>query len=370
MKRITTLVLLAGFAGGCATTDANKTVSGGKPFNTASKGKEVPGLVGPTGEPVVSAAAPGPKKAMPNGKTEGGVMQASATTGMIDPNVSQTAGFTRIIGGGMSGGCNTGNCGDTGAHTPGVFNHQHGGHGGYANSGGHGIIPAPPMGPAGAVAAIGAIGPGFGMPVASNMRTSIKFLAPQGARVTWLAQGSYAEPGLVAPAEYNFHQGNIYRLKVSGIANRPGKTYYPTLEVAAATLKTLTFLDHGTVPVSFSDEDLQRVDSGNLVIKVIYLPDSLYQDVTAAGAAEEIISTQLEPGTDPVVEANRRGTILAIIRIGNINLENPASPAKDAPPSNMGMPAGPQMMPAAPPQAMPIGKVTTPSGIVPVSMMK
>lgn len=345
MKRITTLLLLAGLGTGCATTE--RATSDAKPFNTASRGKEVPGVVGPTGVPMMKSAS--------------GVVPASASsTTMQDSGVQQAVGFSRVIGGGCNTGCNTG----CNVHTPGLFNRWHnsgcnscgdvpGMSGGY----GRGIIPAPVMGPPGAVAAIGAIGPGMGMMQYSNMRTAVKFLGT--GKVTWYAHGSYVEPGLSLPAEYNFAQAAIYRLRVSGIPNRPGKVYYPTLEVMAATPKSITFLDHGTVPVSFTDEDLARVDAGNLVVKVIYLPDALYQDVTALGGAEEIISTQLEPGADPIVEANRRGTILAIIRLGNINLENPNSPAKDAPPATMA--------PSAPPVGVPTttGPATMMPGALP-----
>ncbi len=337
MKRIAAILLVAGLGTGCATTGTTKSDT--KPFNSVSQGKVIPGVVGPTGEPVMVAA-----------KKSSGVMQASATS-IADGSVQQASGFSRVIGAGHKSDCDS--CGG-GVHTPGLFagrgNCASGNCGdmgpGFNGGYGRGIIPAPPMGPPGAVAAIGAIGPGMGMQQYSNMRTAIRFLG--NGRITWYANGTYAEPGLSLPAEYNFSQANIYRLRLSSIANRPGKTYYPTLEVFAATPKSLTYLDHGTVPVSFTDEDLTRVDSGNLVIKVIYLPDSLYQDVTAIGGAEEIVSTQLEPGTDPIVEANRRGTILAVIRLGNINLENPNSPAKDAPPVG-----GPMMMPSAPPQMMP-----------------
>ena len=353
MKRIAAILLLAGLGTGCATTDSGK--AGVKTFNASSTGQTVPGVVGPTGEPVLAAR-----------NANNSVVQASGT---MDPNVQQTAGFARVTG----AGCSTCDA-NTGVHMPGVFNSSTcsncapagaGGHGaaymgpGFNGGTGHGVIPAPQMGPPGAVPAFGAIGPGMGIPMASNMRTAIRFVSPTNAKVTWFSNGSYAEPGLAMPAEYNFAQASIYRLKISGIPSKPGKVYYPTIDVAPATPKTITYLDHGTVPVSFTDEDLQRVDGGNLVIKVIYLPDSLYQDVTALGNAEELVSTQLEPGTDPVVEANRRGTVLAIIRLGNINLENPNSPAKDAPPPSMVPPAGPNMTPGAMQGAMSPSMVPT-----------
>ena len=64
------------------------------------------------------------------------------------------------------------------------------------------------------------------------------------------------------------------------------------------------------------DEDLDQVTTGNFVTKVVYLPDAEYQELAVAGV-ETLVSTRLDPGVDPVVEADRRGSILAIIRIGN-----------------------------------------------------
>ena len=54
--------------------------------------------------------------------------------------------------------------------------------------------------------------------------------------------------------------------------------------------------------------------------KVVYLPDPDYQELAVAGV-ETLVSTRLDPGVDPVCEADRRGSILAIIRIGNKDLE-------------------------------------------------
>ncbi len=36
------------------------------------------------------------------------------------------------------------------------------------------------------------------------------------------------------------------------------------------------------------------------------------------------MSTRLDPGVDPIAEADRRGSILAILRIGNLDLQLPA----------------------------------------------
>ncbi len=342
MKRTTATVLLLAGLGGCMTTDAHK-----KSTSTTVAQK--------SGAPTAKMTAFVQKKGT---KAEAPVQQASATT-VEDPAVQMSSGFSRIVGG-ASGGCDTCDAGvapqwsSQGGHF-----HQGGGvdplaygpmgHGIGTLHGSNGIMPVPAMGPPGAVAAIGAIGPGspYG-PTITNQRTAIKFVSPDKAKIGWLVNGNYTDTGLVAPASYNFMQGNIYRLKVSGIVTQPGKTYYPTLEVAPATLKTITYLSHNSVPVSFTNDDFERVNAGNLVVKVIYLPDPAFQDAAALGGAEEVVSTQLEPGADPVLEATRRGTILAVIRIGNINLENPNSPAMDASGAGSGAPA---TMPAATPPA-------------------
>jgi hypothetical protein len=366
-------MLLAG-VGGCVSPDGQgKTAAKAKPFGAVSKGMAVPGVVTPDGAPVMATAAAKPAAGKATAKKTGDVVQASATAD--DPGVQQAAGFSRIRG----SECADGSCG---AHTPGLMSrigHHDGighGHGGgydpYAMGpmgsglgtalGLNGIMPVPQMGPPGAVAAVGAIGPGGALgPVATGMRTSVRFVSPQGMKVTWLGPNGYIEPGLVAPAPYNFAQGNAYRLKVSGVPRQPGRVYYPTLEVYPATLKTLTFLSHNTVPLAVTDEDFERVNAGSMVVKVIYLPDPAFQDAAAIAGAEELVSTNLAPGVDPIVEATSRGTILAVLRMGNIDLENPFSPAMDAPgaggpPPGMaapGMMGAPGMLPPGAPGMMP-----------------
>ena len=91
---------------------------------------------------------------------------------------------------------------------------------------------------------------------------------------------------------------------------------FPTLEVAPVTPRTDAFLAHAPIPVQFTTEDFDQVTSGNFVTKVIYLPDPEFQELTLAGV-ETLVSTRLDPGVDPIAEADRRGSILAILRMGN-----------------------------------------------------
>jgi hypothetical protein len=195
----------------------------------------------------------------------------------------------------------------------------------------------------------------------------VRFTGPEGLRVAWFAPTADGRAGfgpqfLEAPGRYNFLQGGVYRLKLSNIPHRPGVDLYPTLEVVPTNAKTAAFLAHSSVPVTFTEDDFQQVADGNFLVKVIYLPDPQFQDLAATGV-DEVISSRLEPGVDPIAEAHRRGSILLVVRMGNIDLELPNSPAMDAPgpygagaggmacppgmPGGRPLPAGPGVSPPA-----------------------
>jgi hypothetical protein len=131
----------------------------------------------------------------------------------------------------------------------------------------------------------------------------------------------------VAPGRYNFPQAAIYRLKLSNITGRPGIELYPTIEVAPTLPRSAAFLAHNAIPVQFTEEDFDQVLSGNFVTKVVYLPDPEFQELALAGV-ETLVSTRLDPGVDPIVEADRRGAIMAVVRLGNKDLEAPGADAQ------------------------------------------
>jgi hypothetical protein len=238
--------------------------------------------------------------------------------------------------------------------------------GGMMPPGGGMVPPGPGMGPPGfppgAVAAVGALhgpdGPRF--PV---QRTQVRFLQPSGMKVSWYTVSADGKPGysenaVLVPGRYNFLQAAIYRLKLSAIPGQPGVELYPTLEVVPANPRTEEFLAHSPVPLVFTAEDFRQVASGNYLVKVIYLPRREFQD-QAVVAPGEIVSTQLEPGADPITEALRRGDILAVLRLGGIDQEAPNTPALGAPGP---APACPPAMPVPPPmQSFGMGPGTPPA---------
>jgi hypothetical protein len=224
--------------------------------------------------------------------------------------------------------------------------------------------------PSGAVAmAGGGMGGGMGCPPSGypSRRTQVRFAAPTGMKVSWFAgapSGAALAPTHIdVPGRYNFLQAAVYRLKLSDLPGRPGVELYPTLEVVPSNARTDAFLAHSSVPVVFTEEDLEQVAAGHFLVKVIYLPDPQYQDLATTGP-DEVVSTRLDPGVNPIEEAHRRGNILVIIRLGNTDLELANTPAMDAPMQRPGM------MPTRPMMGAPGGSmVPPPNGMAPVSRL-
>lgn len=176
----------------------------------------------------------------------------------------------------------------------------------------------------------GVDGPGPGVMMYQPMiptppqTSQLAFVGPDGMVVNWDVgmPGAFDSEPLVCPGRYNFPQGAIYRMKLTNIPGRPGVELYPTLEIGPTMPRTQAFLAHNAIPVQFTEEDFDQVLSGNFVTKVIYLPDAEFQELALAGV-ETLVSTRLDPGMDPIVEADRRGAILGIVRLGNKDLEMP-----------------------------------------------
>ncbi|MEM9827875.1 MAG: hypothetical protein AAF958_14895 [Planctomycetota bacterium] len=157
---------------------------------------------------------------------------------------------------------------------------------------------------------------------AAPATAQVTFGNPDGMQVKYDATGSgtFDSEPLVVPARQNFPQGGLYRVKITNIPTRPGVELYPTIELAYANPRTGAYLAHNSVPIQFTDEDFDQVLTGNFVTKVIYLPDPDFQGPALAGI-DTLVSTRLDPSIDPIVEADRRGSILAIIRLGDKDVE-------------------------------------------------
>jgi len=182
---------------------------------------------------------------------------------------------------------------------------------------GPGVLAPPPVQPVG----------GVGVAMQPAQGTSIQLMFSdanqmEGMQIRWdvASVGTFDSEPLVVPGRQNFGENGLYQLKLTNIPGRVGLELYPTIELGAITPRTNAYLAHNAVPIQFTNEDFDQVESANYVTKVVYLPDPEFQQLAQAGLGT-LVSTRLDPGIDPIVEADRRGSILAVVRIGNKDVE-------------------------------------------------
>ena len=304
MKRfVTHLSLLAAgamVATGCVPTRHNLPPAQHLMEPGPGVGGPGPGVLGPAAYNGAAAGAPGAAMAnLASAETPSAMLPGEVPSDVPAEIASQGSeiqqvGFFQNMGGGAACGCG-GGCGDGSCTTGGI--------------------------PAGG----GVIGGGMMMaPV--QQAVQVTFGRPEGMQVRYDQSGSgvFDSEPLIVPARQNFPQGGLFRIKLTNIPGREGVELYPTVELANANPRTGAYLAHNSIPIQFDAEDFDQVTTGNFVTKVLYLPDPDFQGPALAGI-DTLVSTRLDPGVDPIVEADRRGSILAIIRLGDKDIEMPGS---------------------------------------------
>ncbi len=93
---------------------------------------------------------------------------------------------------------------------------------------------------------------------------------------------------------------------------------HPSLEIRHRSFPDAKELREHVVSVQFTEEDYERVFAGGGVTNVVYLADPDFRKPAIERVARivTIASTALAAGIDPILEADRNVTILAIIRMG------------------------------------------------------
>ena len=205
-------------------------------------------------------------------------------------------------------------------------------------------------------------GPGVQSPAAPIMPTAMAVRQPtvqlyfsaangmEDMEVQWDVSriGGFDSVAFVVPGPTNFPANGLYRLKLTKVPDRVGLELYPTIEIAPINARTAAFLTHNAISIQFTNEDFDQVQSHNYVTKVIYLPDPEFQELAQAGV-ETLVSTRLDPGVDPIVEADRRGSVMAVIRMGDKQLEGIPGSATDnaGTMANQAAPSGPMAIGSA-----------------------
>lgn len=161
----------------------------------------------------------------------------------------------------------------------------------------------------------------------------IHFVGPTGLHINWSTNGAgtYDSPTLVVPAAYDFSDGK-HEFRLGSLPGRANFFLYPSITISSTDAKVRDFVSESRVTIQLTEEDFDQALAGNVVTKVVFLPDPDFEDFAIAGVTE-LISKRVDPGVDPIEEADRRGTIIAVVRIGNRNKEKPQADSPKAQPT-------------------------------------
>jgi RNA polymerase sigma factor (sigma-70 family) len=149
----------------------------------------------------------------------------------------------------------------------------------------------------------------------------LRIAGPAGMKVHLVSPTDQGGKSTVidVPGRLDLRPGKRYRLKLTDIPNRPGVRRFPTVEIPKLDGAAETFASVSAIPIPFTDRDFKRVDEGQAITKVVYLAKRKEKE----NEAEEPITIASYDYTGPglIEEAKRRGTVLVVVRMGNIDLK-------------------------------------------------
>ncbi len=170
------------------------------------------------------------------------------------------------------------------------------------------------------------------IPQTTPVATTVHFSQPTGARLDW----EPAAPGTpaitlqvpsamsVLPGSHEFSAQGLFRLKISAIPQHEELELYPTLEIYPQHPDSVLYLVSNIISVEITEADLSQLAAGVMITKAVYLPDGP-SDEGAKVEAKTMVNGE-QPGIDPIIAADRQGTIMAILRLapGDILSQTPS----------------------------------------------
>ncbi len=131
--------------------------------------------------------------------------------------------------------------------------------------------------------------------------------------ITWTTEDG-APSKVVLPARLNVSKTNGILFELGNVSGHAGEMFFGTFANRVNTPAAELFARHSSISVEVTDEDLNQASQGNLVTKVFYVASN-------NETLDELVSSRLEPGLDPIREAEKQGDVLGVLHLGNRHSE-------------------------------------------------
>ena len=145
----------------------------------------------------------------------------------------------------------------------------------------------------------------------------VRFHGAPGTRITFWRDPA-GPRSFEVPATVGLRPGYVYRPRIDNIPGRPGVALYPTLEVRGTlAFPTLAKAGEHPAPLVLSETDLDRVEAGSFVTKVVYL-ENPERAVPVSTRPDQPLETTLPAGGRDLVDAARdHGRPMVVVRLGS-----------------------------------------------------
>jgi hypothetical protein len=142
----------------------------------------------------------------------------------------------------------------------------------------------------------------------------VRISGPRGTLLGLPEQGEWLQMNEEA-VDAGMLIGKPYRVKVTGIEMHPGRDCYPTVEVIDRTYPPAGMERRFPIQIVLNTDDLDLAMRGMLVTRVVYIEDP---DMALPGRQQsgDQLWFDAGPGANPLLEADRLGRPVAIVRIG------------------------------------------------------
>ncbi len=143
----------------------------------------------------------------------------------------------------------------------------------------------------------------------------VRFVGPGNTEVAVFSEGAFQHTSADNQIA-GLMVGHVYRLKVTNIPGYPGKELYPSVEMIGRLFPPQPQATLFPIPIHIELDDLEPAMQGALVTRVVYLENPRTAIPEQRGRNDQPF---FDVGTaqDPLLEAERFGRPMAIVRIGS-----------------------------------------------------
>jgi hypothetical protein len=147
----------------------------------------------------------------------------------------------------------------------------------------------------------------------------LKLAKPEAATFHWATDENAASQIVILPARINVPTAKSAMFQIDNLEGHPGLMLFGTVTCQLGYQDAIAYARHNAVNIEFTDEDINQASLGNLLTKVFFLPTKPkgLSPAPIIGGVEVLVSSKLDPSMDPVEEAQKRGDLLCVLRLGN-----------------------------------------------------